>query len=389
MTPLIYLVDDEPVLLDMLAEYLAKACSDWRVERFTSPTQALEATAKSQPNIVISDFSMPEMTGTVFLEHIREKAPHTVRFLVSGYANPKQMGNKLSAAHQYLAKPYTLADIRSKIVKALAALGRFKNPEICGTVLSIRTLPAMPSIYYELIRALEDPESSYNEVVDILAKDAVISAKILQMANSPLFRENSVAQIIDLLQAITVLGTERIKAAVLSHQVFGNYTQVPEYFHPGSLQQHRWDTANGAFQIAQRMDLTEDQIRDAYVAGLMHDMGRLVLLDNFAATYRATCQRALAEKRPLTSVEEETFKMSQADVVGFLVSLWGMRDRISNAIIYQEKPWEAPTPDAVKTATAVYLSHMKAHKGRRSEKFQQPEPNMEFLESQDVAQMIK
>jgi len=389
MTPLIFLVDDEPVLLDLLAEFLTKANDRWRVERFSNPSQALEAAAKAQPNIVISDFAMPEMSGTVLLDHIRERAPHTVRFLISGYANPKQMGNKLSAAHQYLAKPFSLADIRSKIMKALAALDRFKNQEICGTVLAIRTLPAMPSIYYQLIAALEDPESSYNEVVDILSKDAVISAKILQMANSPLFRENSVAQIIDLLQAITVLGTERIKAAVLSHQVFGNYTQVPDYFHPGTLQQHRWDTANGAFQIAQRMDLTEDQIRDAYMAGLMHDMGRLVLLDNFAAPYREACQRALAEKRPLTPIEEETFKMSQADVVGFLVSLWGMRERISNAIIYQEKPWAAPTPDAQQTATAVYLAHFKAHKGRNSEKFVQPEPNKEFLESQNLTQMLK
>ena len=389
MSALIYAVDDEPLLLEMLALYLGKANDAWQVEAFNHPGDALEAARKRPPNIVISDFSMPEMTGTALLEQIRQAAPHTIRILVSGFADPKQMGNKLSAAHQYLAKPYSPADIRSKIQKALVAIDRFHNPEIRGTVLSIKTLPAMPGIYYELITSLEDPESSYTDVVEILAKDAVICAKILQMANSPLFRENTTGQIIDMLQAITVLGTERLKAAVLSHQLFGSYTPIPEYFFPATLAHHRWETANAAFQMAERMDLKPDQIRDAYVAGLMHDMGRLVLLDNFAAPYQTACQRALIEKRTLTSIEEETFKMNQADVVGFLVALWGMRDRISNAIIYQEKPWEAPNPDAAVTATALYLAHFKSSKARRPDKFEQPKINNDFVQEQNLADLLE
>ena len=387
MSALIYLVDDEALLVEMLSQYLAKANKNWRVETFSEPRLALEAVGKIQPNVVISDFAMPGMTGTALLEQVRLDAPHTIRILISGFANPKAMGNKISAAHQYLAKPFSLADIRSKIQKALNALERFQNPEIRGTVLSIRTLPAMPSIYYELLTALEDADNSYTDVVDILAKDSVISAKILQMSNSPLCREGGAA-VIDLLQAITMLGTERIKAAVLSHQLFGSYTPMPEYFCPGTLSQHRWDTANTAFKMAVRMGLTEDQVRDAYVAGLMHDMGRLVLLDNFAVPYREACLRALSEKKTLAVIEQETFKMTQADVIGFLVSLWGMRDRISNAIIYHEKPWEAPDQDTMQTATAVYLAHIVSNKFRRSEKFEQPLANNDFLQQQNLLQLL-
>lgn len=387
MPALIYLVDDEPLLLELLSQYLAKASTDWQVKTFMRPGLAIEAVREKQPDIVISDFGMPEMTGAALLEQIRQDAPHTIRILVSGYANPKAMGNKISAAHQYLAKPFSLADIRSKVQKALNALVRFKNTEIRGTVLSIRTLPAMPSIYYELIGALEDPDSSYTDLVEILAKDAAISAKVLQMANSPLFREGGVP-VIDLLQAITILGTERIKAVVLSHQLLGNYTSIPEYFYPANLSQHRWDTANTAYKMATRMDLTEDQISDAYVAGLMHDMGRLVLLDNFSTIYREACLRALSEKRPISLVENDVFKMNQSDVIGFLVSLWGMRDRISNTIVYQDRPWEAPDEDTRLTASAVYLAHLRSNKSRKSEKFEQLPANTDYLEQRGLMPLL-
>jgi HD-like signal output (HDOD) protein/CheY-like chemotaxis protein len=389
MTPLIYIVDDEPMLGEMLSQFLSKTNSDWKTASFTSPAQAIEATRQTPPDMVISDFAMPGMNGTDMLEQIRLIAPSSIRILVSGFANPKAMANKLAAAHQYLAKPYSLADIRSKIQKALNAREHFKNVELRSTVLAIRTLPAMPQIYYALLSVLENPDSSYTDVVDILTKDAAISAKIIQMANSPLFRENTGGQaVIDLLQAINLLGTERVKAAVLSHQLFESYKSIPDFFGSQSLTHHRWETANSSYEIARQMDLKEDQVRDAYVAGLMHDMGRLILMDNFATIYRVVCQRALSENRPLTPIETDAFKMSQADVIGFLASLWGMRDRIVHAITFQERPWDAPNPDATQTATAVYLAHVKANMLHPSERFIQTEPNMEFLKNADLVHFL-
>ena len=389
MSALIYLVDDEPLLLEILSQYLSKGPLGWKVECFSTPSLAIEAAGLHHPDIVISDLAMPEMSGVAMLELVRQVAPHSIRILVSGYADPKAIGNQLSSAHQYLGKPFSLPDIRAKIKKALGSLAQFQNDEIRGTVLSIRTLPAMPQIYYELLSALENPDSSYSEVADILSKDAAISARILQMANSPFFRETfDDKSTIDLFQAIAILGTERIKAAALSHQQFSKTMVIPDYFNPGGLANHRWETANLSFQLATSMNLSEEQARNAFVAGLMHDMGRLVLLDNFQSAYHEACQRALSENKTLVDIEQETFKMSQADVVGFLVSLWGMHDSISQTIIYQDKPWLAPTPEIAQTATALYAAHYKAHLAHPSEKFQQPALNTQFLEEQKVMELL-
>lgn len=381
MAALIYLVDDEPLILEMLRSYLARADNSWKIECFQKPTLAIEATRKSQPDIVVSDFSMPEMTGVAMLEQIRQLAPMSIRILISGFAYL----DAFVSAHQYFGKPFSFPDIRSKIQKALQSLRQFRNPEIRSTVLSLRTLPALPQIYYELLVALENPNTPYTRVTEILTKDAAISAKILQMANSPLYgKAADVEAITNLLQAITILGTERVKAAVLTHSIYKTPPAIPSYFFPHNLSRHREKTSALAYRIAKQMNLREEQARDAGVAGLLHDLGRLVLIDNFAKAHRMACESALAEKKPLTELEEKVFQMSQADVIAFLVSLWGMRDRVAGTLAFQEKPWAASDPEIAQTATAVYLAHNKVHNAQPSEDFVQPGLNRDFLKERNL-----
>lgn len=389
MSTLIYIVDDEPLIIEMLGQYLTLSCKDWRVECFSKPGLVIEATRRQKPTVVISDFRMPEMTGTAMLEEIRQIAPECIRVLISGYIHSSALDNRLSSAHQYLAKPFSMPDIKGKIQKALVALEGFHNAEVRREVLSLRTLPALPKIYYQLLTTLEDPESSYSQVEAILAKDTAIVAKVLQMANSPLFGGPTRSSITDLLQCITVLGTERLKAVVLSHQVFKSYTNIPECFYPDGLAQHRFDTADLSYSVGKEIGLNEDQARDAYVAGLLHDLGRLVLMDNFTSEHEAARVRAKVENMPLTETEMAAFQITHADVLGFLVALWGMRDRIAHALTYQEHPWDAPTPDSLKTASAVYLAHHKAHLEHSSEQFVQAPLNTDFLESQQWLELAK
>ena len=388
MSALVYLVDDEPFLMELLSNYLVKANKSWKVECFAEPELLLDAVRQNTPDVVLSDLDMPEMTGTVMLEAVRQAAPSTIRILVSGYADPEGLGDKLFSAQQYLAKPFSPADVHSIINRSLRALRGFHNAEIRTTVLSLRTLPAIPHIYQELLSALENPHTPNSDIVDILTKDTGIAAKLLQMANSPLFRHYARREdSIDMMQAVSLLGTDRIKAAVLSHHIFEAYSEIPDYFMPQTASPHRWETAELAFHFAKQTGGKEEQARDAYVAGLMHDMGRLVLLDNMGRAYRDVCTRALAEKKLLSELEFEYLKVTQADIVGFLVALWGMHERIASALVFQERPWDAP-PDVVRTAAVVYLAHYKSHSLHRSEMFEQPPLNREFLESEDLLHLL-
>jgi len=389
MPVLLYIVDDEPLITGMLGHFLEFVSKDWNVKCFEKPLLALESAKTEKPNVVISDFRMPQMTGTELLEGIRQIMPECIRILISGYVNPNAIDNKLTSAHQYLAKPFSMPDINAKVHKALNAVQNFKNLEIRREVLSLRTLPALPQSYYELLTALEDVNVSYSKVESILNKDTAIVAKVLQLANSPLFGGHDLSPVTDLMQCISILGTERLKGIVLSHQVFKSYTNIPDCFMPQCLVQHRFDTANFAYAFAEEMDLSEDQARDAYVAGLLHDLGRLVLIDNFDKDHEILRNRAKAENRSLSELEMEKFNLTQADIIGFLLGLWGMRERISSALTFQEHPWDAPSPDFQRTAAAVYLAHYKAHQTRHFSQFKQPELNKDYLQKNNWGDLLK
>jgi HD-like signal output (HDOD) protein len=137
------------------------------------------------------------------------------------------------------------------------------------------------------------------------------------------------------------------------------------------------------------MELSEDQARDAYVAGLLHDLGRLVLIDNFQSIHETIRERAKSENKSLFELERETLKISQADVIGFLVALWGMRDRISAALTFQEHPWDAPNPDFMQTAAAVYIAHYKNHLSHPVSQFKQPDLNTDFIEANHWTPLLK
>lgn len=381
MCAIVYAVGPDAAFLATVAEALSGGGRGWRLRLFDKPAQALDAAAKDRPDLVIADETLAGMTGAVFLWHWREVAPSSIRVLAAANPTPRSF----ACAHQVLPKPLSKAKVAERTRRALEARRHFRNAEARAAVLALKSLPVLPGTYYDLLAALGNEAVPMADIVDLLKQDTAICAGILRMANSPVFAYASDGQgISDLAQCVTLLGAERVKGAVLAHQMLRFEGGIPECFYPARLPQHRWETAELAFAFARKMDLLESAARDAYLAGLLHDLGRLVLLDNFPETYLRVCAEALRDKKPVSNAEIEAFSITQADVIAFLLSLWGMREGIVNALLCHECPWAAPDPDACQCACAVYLAHHQAHKTNPSEAFVQPPLNRDFLKAQNL-----
>ena len=385
MSEIVYVVNAEARFLAMFRDCLASAGRSWKIRCFEKPEPAIESAPIDHPELILADQNLPGMLGTAFFQSIRDLAPGSIRILLTDQADPKGF----TYAHQHIAKPVSFPDLRAKVEKAMAAARSFRNPVVRNAVLALRSLPVLPKVYYDLLAALGNEHGSSDDVVDLLKQDAAICAGILRMVNSPIFAYGSEGQsITDLLQCVTLLGTERLKGAVLSHQLLKLQTGMPDWFFPAKLARHRWETADLAFTYARKMELYEAVARDAYLAGLLHDLGRLVLSTNLHEVYERICQQAITDKKPISEAEMERLTISQADVIGFLVSLWGMRESTAGALIYQERPWDAPNPDIQYPAIAVYLAHYTAHQQNRSEAFEQSPLNMEFLKAQQMDHLL-
>ena len=142
--------------------------------------------------------------------------------------------------------------------------------------LLIARLPAMPQILIKLIEHLQADDAGMPELAALIAKDAAMTSKILTVANSSAFHRN--ARTVGLEQSLVSLGTDMIKTLVISESVFQTFNSFPHSgstdlrgFWKGSL-----TTAVIARDIARKMEYPH--VEEAYLAGLLHNVGRLALL---------------------------------------------------------------------------------------------------------------
>ncbi len=378
MSKLIYIVDDEPCVAEMIACLLRFVDPSWQVMEFTSPAAALEAARKTPPHAVLSDQNMPEIPGLEFLDRFRGIAPQAVRLLISGA--PSDI-DKISVAHQYLMKPFQCEELERRIRLALDAQEQLDDPHLRDLLTSIQSFPVLPKVHEDLLRELGQDDLEFEKTADLLASDAGILTKLLQVANSPMFRGRET--ITDSRSALLLLGTRSVRALVMSLHVFSSYETLDfsELSVP-AIWRHSLETARLAEELAR--NLGRDASHAAFFAGLMHDLGRLVLIENHRERYRQVCQTATREHRPLADVEQEVFQCPHTLLSSFILQLWGMPTEVVEAVKWHQTPWCSPRATLVTPTTALYVADILNQRRSPVAGFAIPELDLNYLAEMEV-----
>jgi HD-like signal output (HDOD) protein len=348
----ILFVDDEVSLLDGLRDALRSHRSRWSMTFVPSGEEALAAIERQPFDIVVSDLRMPGMDGAALLEKVRERWPTTVRIVLSGYAEPATVARASSVAHQLLSKPCEIDQLVAHIDRADQLTDTIARVEMRRAAVGTTILPSPPRVHVELAEALESDDASIQDISAFVERDMALAAKILQLANSAYFgRSHPVSAISD---AVSYLGLETVHALVLQADAF---RQLPAAGPGGGLldvdelQRHCWRVANLARRLVDEPSLQ----RTVFTAGLLHDVGLLVLATQERSTLDRILVTAREERRPLFSVEQELCGVTHAEIGAHLLALWGLPFTITSAIAAQGSP---PTgPLLLDEAGATYLAN--------------------------------
>lgn len=330
-------VDDDAMLLDVLEGILADLRHEWDMEFFKSGEEALEALASSPVDLVLADIHLAGMGGIHLLSHIKDKYPHTMRIACSGCAHPNTIVQCLEVAHQFLPKPLTLATLKAMLSRAHELQGRLDNTALQQLVSNIKALPSIPTICQELDAAMQSPHASINTAAVIIAKDMAMLSKILQVVNSAYFGLRRT--ISSPAHALSLLGLDRVKGLVLTVKLFEQCAPAGPL--PVSLE-HLWrhglTTAVGARAIAKSEGAGSLAVENAFMAGLLHDIGLLVLNTNFPDRYRDVFRLIKDDGRQVLRAEREVFGASHADVGAYLLGIWGLHEMIVEAVAFHHDP---------------------------------------------------
>ena len=245
----ILFVDDEPLILQGLERTLRPMRQDWEMDFAQGGAKALERFAASSYDVIVSDMLMPDMDGAELLKEIQQKSPTTIRLILSGHADQKYSMKCVGVAHQYLSKPCDPDALKNTLSRLGSPEFGLQNDCILKLLPSLERLPSIPAIYSEIVRLLNDPEVSLEQVGAVIAKDMAMTAQILRVVNSSFF--GMPRRIAEPMEAASYLGIDTLKALVLAANVFSQFAEGSgKFFSVEALSRHSQQVGAAARIIA-------------------------------------------------------------------------------------------------------------------------------------------
>jgi len=363
MTRIIF-VDDETRVLDGIRRLLYPLRAEWQMSFAGSGPQALEIMARAPFDMIVTDVRMPGMDGTELLSRVKELYPGVARIVLSGQSDRDLTLKSAVCAHQYLSKPCDAESLRVTIARAVALKATFTDPSLQALVSGAGTLPSIPYLYLELMNKLEDPDGCAQDVANIIAKDPAMTAKILQLSNSAFFGLRR--RMSDPRDAVLYLGLDTLKALALSVKVFSQFTVRPlSRFSIDDLGKHTILTGILARKIAIAEGLSKQEVEDSFMAGLLHDIGKLVLVTAAPEKYEEAMRFAEVNSVNRRDAERRIFGTTHSEIGTYLLWLWGLPDSVVEAVAYHHAPGSCPAR-RLGPLTAVHAANVLAHESGSS-----------------------
>ncbi|HUD49605.1 MAG TPA: HDOD domain-containing protein [Candidatus Baltobacteraceae bacterium] len=235
------------------------------------------------------------------------------------------------------------------------------DPAIQRLLPSLRKLPATPRLFLQVTEELRSSNGSLEVVAQLIRQDPVMSAKMLQLVNSVFFALHR--EVSDTLDAATILGTERLKSLILLAGIFTQYHEA-EGVCPSveALLAHSIQVGVYARAIAFTQTRDAATAEAAFTAGVLHDMGKVILAGNLPGSYMEVRKLRVAKSLSDDAAELEIFGATHANVAACLLASWGLPLAILEAVAWHHEP-ERSSEKAFCLLAAVHAANAFAHEG--------------------------
>lgn len=350
----ILFVDDHPEVLNGLKRMCRSMREQWQPSFALGGQQAIAMMQADHFDVLVTDMRMPVVGGLEVLRSALLLQPEMVRIVLSGQYDTDDFIRSGWPAHRFLAKPCDADTLKEAVNQVLMMRNLLDNQLLKGLIASAERLPSLPCIYFEIEQELNREQASMQRVGEIIARDVGITAKVLQMANSPIF--GCRRRIDTPEQAVVMLGADVIKSLTLYIQAC-SAMPVPEGISLQRIFSHSLIVARLARAIAAEQGQPKSVCSEAFLAGMLQNIGSLVLLSSFPDTYLAIIAQAEQQGRPVWALERELLGGNHAEIGGYLISLWGLSMPVVAAVAYHIHPSQCPYVAQPFALTAVHVAN--------------------------------
>lgn len=216
-------------------------------------------------------------------------------------------------------------------------------------------LASLPSIFFQITEALKNPRSSAAYMAEVISKDVALSAKLLKMVNTPFYGFPS--KIDTLSRAVTIVGTTQLTNLALGVSVITAFDNIPEEsFTLKEFWLHSVTCGIIARLLAGQVGVAGDE--KFFIAGLLHDIGRLIMLKNHPKAATEVLRLAKTGRRGLVEMENAVWGCNHAEIGGRLLKSWRLPAFLEVLVHHHHSPMTASmAQESAIVHVADYITH--------------------------------
>lgn len=241
-------------------------------------------------------------------------------------------------------------------------------------VKGVAKLASLPEVCVRVNELVDDPRSSAADIGGVISRDTALTAQLLRMANSAFY--NFPSKINTISRAITVVGERELRYLVLALSAVRTFSQIPvETINMASFWRHSVYCGVLARLVASQCHVLHSE--RLFVAGLLHDIGMLVMMNRAPEQERVALHRSEDEVRALPEVERELFGFDHAEVGRALLQQWNIPAALCEAVACHHNPGQAE--EARLDAAIVHIANVMANRAELSADHLGPVPEVDPL----------
>lgn len=348
-------VDDEPRILTGFRRSFHHKKDQWEIFFASSGEEALQLLEKEKCKVIVTDMRMPQIDGATLLQTVQNLYPDMIRVILSGQTELEMLMRNISVAHQFLIKPCSPEYLEEIIDRSCTLQDNLHSEELKKLIGKLDKLPSLPKTYQALYIALSDPNVTFEEIASIFEKDIAISAKLIQFANSAYFclpyKTNNI------IQAISLIGMDMIRNLTFLIGAFGSFGRKDKVAIQWleQLRSHSILSAN----IAKNLFEDKHQSNDAYLAGMLHKIGSLLIITHFPKEYEIILKESQNSGKEMHVVEKDILGVSHAQVGAYLLDIWGIPYSVVEAVANYIEPFKV-NHNELNILSATYIADQLA-----------------------------
>ncbi len=356
----ILFVAKDQALWNEFQAHTATVEGEWLAQCARTGQEALSLAHQFNFAVVVADVLLADMNGLELLDQFMQRQPSAHRFVLSDVADTDNTVQCVGKPHHHLLKPFGVETLLNALEEAFAHEVWLPSQAVHGLIAQMRQVPSPPTTYFKVVEEIRSPRASLERIGELIAEDPAITAKVLQLANSAVFGLE--LQVNQPLEAIAYIGLETTKALVLLAHTVSSFDKIKL---PGFSVESLWRHSVNVGQMAQKIALMEkgglEVAEQAFAAGLLHDIGKLLFCANLPGLFAKTLVLAREEKCSFWDAETQLFpNAGHAELGGCLLGIWGLPRPIVEAVALHHYPRQL-AGSGFHPLTAVHVANILDH----------------------------